>query len=383
MRRCSILLPLLLLLTGRATAQDIPLYSQKLTNFFIFNPAIAGHTFGSFTYSYRQNYANVQGTPQNHFLSAHTPFFGHRMGTGINLYQEDVNFIRNTYATVATAYHLHFNRFNILSMGVSGEYNVTRLSGTSNTVGFEPDPVLTQLQNGDPTYDFSFGAHYQNRYFKAGFAMNRLATAWLKKENASLANYYSGYAQGLIPLRGGLDILEPYVSVRQFSQTNRLVDMGLFYTYNNQITAGASLRSGKVLSGSVGYKVNKRFLIGYSRETIIGAYGGFLGAANEVTLRYDFNDESYQQRFRADYKSAMTYRRKTLSSPSTLSSGKSLSDRNKQKRLQPYSPNARYENNLKLSTVKKSGRGNPAFGTKKRKTKALRRKPANPVRRRR
>lgn len=383
MRRSTILFTgILLLVQARTMAQDIPLYSQKLTNFFIFNPAIAGHTHGSLTYSYRQNYANVQGTPQNHFLSIHTPFFGHRMGTGINLYQEDVNFIRNTYVTAATAYHLHFNRFNILSFGLSGEYNITRLNGNSNTLGFEPDPVLTQLQNPDPVYDFSFGTHYQNRYFKMGFAFNRLRSAWIKKESSNLANYYSGYAQGLLPIRGGLDILEPYVSIRQFSETNQLLDFGLFYTYNNQITAGASLRSGKVVSGSVGYRLNKRFLIGYSRETIMGNYGGFLGSANEITLRLDFNDESYQQRFRADYKNAMTYRRKTLSSPGTYSSRKSGGDRNKQSRLQSYSPNARYENNLKLSTTrKKSVKGKSSYGTKKRKAGAVRRKPVNPVRR--
>jgi type IX secretion system PorP/SprF family membrane protein len=339
----------------RATGQDIPLFSQKLTNSFIYNPALAGHTFGSITYAYRQNYSNVAGAPKNNFISMHAPFAKHKMGVGMNLFQEDVNFIRNTYASVAGAYHLHFNKYNILSVGVSGEYNVTRLNGTSNTISFEPDPVLNQLQSGDPTYDFSFGANYQTRYLKAGFALNRLSTSWIKKETSNLSNYFSGYVSGMIPVRGGDDMLEPYVAFRKFSETNNTYDLGLYYTYNNKIMAGAAVRRGNVVNGTLAFKFSKHLLVGYSREMITSSIGGFVGAANEITLRIDFNDETYKERFRADYKNAMSYRRKTLSTPVKISSQKiSGQARNKQKKLTPYSPDTRYQSVKKLSMNKKT-----------------------------
>lgn len=374
-----------------ALAQDIPLFSQKLTNSFIYNPALAGHTFGSITYSYRQNYSNVTGAPKANFLSFHSPFANHKAGAGINLYQEDVNFIRNTYASAAFAYHLHFNRYNILSFGVSGEYNITRLNGNSNTLSFETDPVLTQLQSGDPTYDFSFGVNYQTRFLKAGFALNRLSTAWIKPESSNLSNYYSGYAQGLIPLRGGEDLLEPYVAFRKFSETNDTYDLGLFYTYNNLITAGAALRRGNVINGTLAFKFAKRVLIGYSREMISSSIGGFVGAANEITLRLDFNDESYKERFRADYKNAMSYRTKSLSSPAKISAQKSRSKAG-QRKLAPYSPSTRYQNVKKLSMNKKSAAPAKKFKAssrkkfsppkrKKFKGSAFRKNKYNPVRR--
>jgi len=378
-----------------ALAQDIPLLSQKLTNSFIYNPSLAGHTFGSVTYAYRQNYSNVPGAPQNHFISMHTPFAKHKMGAGVNLFQEDVNFIRNTYASVAGAYHLHFNKYNILSVGVSGEYNVTKLNGNSNTISFEQDPVLVQLQSGSPTYDFSFGANYQTRYLKAGFALNRLSTSWIKKESSNLSNYFSGYVQGLIPVRGGDDLLEPYVAFRKFSESNDTYDVGLYYTYNNKIMTGVAMRKGQVFNGSLAFKFSKKVLIGYSREMITSNIGGFVGAANEITLRYDFNDESYKERFRADYKNAMTYRRKTLSAPTKMSTQKSNSKqaRNKQKKLAPYSPNTRYQNVKKLSMNKKSSSAglksrssNKKFSpAKKKKFKgsAFKKNKYNPVRKKR
>src|SRR3569832_811320 len=113
----ALALLIVIIFTGsNALGQDIPLFSQKLTNSFMFNPALAGNTYGSLTYSYKQNYSKVAGAPTNHFLSMHTPFGKHRFGVGANLYQEDVTFLRNTYASVAFAYHLRFSKFNILSM---------------------------------------------------------------------------------------------------------------------------------------------------------------------------------------------------------------------------------------------------------------------------
>jgi type IX secretion system PorP/SprF family membrane protein len=357
----------IVILLSTAQGQDIPLFSQKLTNSFIYNPALAGNTFGSVTYSYRQNYANVAGAPRNNFLSMHAPFANHKAGAGFNLFQEDVNFIRNTFASAAFAYHLRFDKFKVLSVGVGGEYNITRLNGTSNTENFRLDPVLAQLQNGDPTYDFSFGVNYQTRFLKAGFAMNRLSTAWINQETSNLSNYYSAYAQGLIPARGGQDMLEPYFALRKFSETNDTYDIGLFYTFDNKIIAGAAFRKGSVFNGTIAFRPTKKTLIGYSREMITSSIGGFVGAANEITLRFDFNDESYKERFRADYKNAMAYRRKTLTSPQRISAQNPRQLQKKQKKLAPYSPNSRYQNVQKLSMNRKASPPKKSFSAGKSK----------------
>jgi len=368
----TILLASAVLCTGIAVAQDIPLFSQKLTNSFVFNPALAGHTFGSITYSYKQNYSKVNGSPKNNFLSFHTPFANHRFGVGGNVYQEDVTFLRNTYASAAFAYHVHFTKFNILSMGVSGEYNSIGLNGSSNTITATDDTDYQRLAQGKlNNYDFSFGLHYQTRLLKVGLAANRLASTWLKGENSALSYYYSGFAQGMIPMRGGEDLLEPYVAYRKLSESNKTLDLGLFYTYNNLITLGASERSGKVISATLALHISKYLTFGYSREMIMGGVGGFVGAANEITIRYDFNNSTYKEHFKSDYKSSIAYRRKTLSSPSVKKGGRSPKQLHRaQKKLAPYSPNRRYQNikklgvkvpaNKKKSFSKKKGRKSPS-----------------------
>jgi type IX secretion system PorP/SprF family membrane protein len=361
-------------------AQDIPLYSQKLTNAFIYNPSLAGHSFGSVTYSFKQNYANVEGSPQNHFLSIHTPIANHRFGVGASIYQEDVTFLRSMYASAAFAYHLPINKLTTLSFGLSGEMNSFSQNGKLNFVEdpMKKDDALNNLQSGIKDYDFSFGMHFQNRYLKAGVATNRLATTWVKNSSeAILTNYYSSFVQGLIPVRAKQDMLEPYVAFRKLSESNNILDFGLYYTYDNKLTAGASMRSGSVLSGTLGFRLSKYIMLGYSREMITGNLGGFIGAANEFTIRFDFNDESYKERFSADYKSSVAYRRKTMSGPAGRTGGKTPKQLQKnQKKLAPFSPNARYQNTRKLS-IKSKSPSKKSFGKKRKpgnKRKAKRRR---------
>jgi type IX secretion system PorP/SprF family membrane protein len=364
--------------------QDIPLFSQKLTNSFIYNPSFAGLDFGSLTFSRRQNYSKVEGAPVNNFLSLHTPFSNYRFGVGINVFQEDVNILKNTYASLAFAYHIQFNKYSKLSFGVSGEYNTLRLNGADlNFTQTSQDIVLDNLKTGkNNSADFSFGASYANQYLKLGVALNRLGTAWLKPDSTKLlSNYYSGFAQGTIRLRGDQDMLEPYIAFRKFSETNNTWDAGVFYTYNNKIAAGAAARKGGVFNFTLAYHLSKYLMIGYSREMLTGGLGGFVGSSNEFTIRLDFNNQGAKVKFHDDYKSSLSYRRKTLttSAAKRTSGSKNPKQLHKaQKRIATYSPNRRYQNMSKLShgqkspkksynSGKKGGKRSPAKKPAKRK----------------
>lgn len=351
----------------RAVSQDIPLFSQKLTNSFIYNPSFAGLGFGSFTYSYRNNYSGVEGAPVNNFLSLHTPFANHRFGVGLNFYQEDVSALKNTYISGAFAYHIRFDKYSHLSFGISGEYNAIQVNGADlNFEQIRQDFVLDRLREGkNNSMDFSFGASYANQYLKAGFALNRLSTAWLKKEDTTrvLTSYQSGFLQGTIRLRGDQDMLEPYVAYRKYSASNNTIDAGIYYTYNNKISAGAAIRrftqsSTGAVNFTLGYHLSKNLMVGYSREMLTGGVNGFVGATNEFAIRLDFNNQVAKAKFRDDYKSSLSYRRKVLTTSAakrTTQGARNPKQLHKaQKKIAAYSPNRRYQNTAKLSHGKKA-----------------------------
>jgi type IX secretion system PorP/SprF family membrane protein len=354
MKRLYTIGTLLLFAAASGQAQDIPLFTQKLTNSFLYNPAVAGNGVGSLTYAYRQSYGGIPNAPRNNFISAHTPIASHKAGVGINFYQEDVNFMRNSYASAAFAYHLHFGHFSSLSMGISGEYNFMRVKNITNSDVSDPD--YQKLASGQlDDYDFSFGLVYQSKYFRAGISANRLATEWIKKKDATtLSSYYSGFLQGTIPLRDARDLLEPYIAYRKLSETNSSYDLGLYYTYNARLMAGASLRKGSVAGITAGLYITPKLMIGYTREMYFSNVQAQVGATNEFTLRLNFKEYDYRKSFSSNYKTALAYRRKSMNSYKGSRSPTQL--HRQQKRLATYSPNKRYQNVQKLSVTPASQR---------------------------
>lgn len=344
-----------LIAAGTSFGQDIPLFSQKLTNSFLYNPAMAGMSSGSLTLSHRTNYAGVQGAPVNNFLSFQTPISNGRFGFGVNALQDRVNILDNNFASAAFAYHLQLNSLNRLSMGVGAEYNMTKLNDLTLV---STDRTLQRIDTtGTSKADFSFGLVYETRLFRAGLAANRLSSGLFEnKGTQTLSNYYTAFVQGTLPMRGGADMIEPYINFRKFSASNTTLDLGVYYTYDSKLVAGVAVRNGSTYSGTVGFHFTKNIMAGYSREMNLGSVGGFIGSTNEITFRFDFSQKETPKKFNNDYRSSLSYRRKTLNTSGVKKTAgghtpKQLSKA--QKRVAAFSPNRRYQNVSKLSNGRK------------------------------
>lgn len=336
--------------TIRMHGQNLPLFSQKLTNSLIYNPSLAGNSHGSFTYAYRKNYANVKGAPQSNLLSIHTPFANHRFGIGANVFQENINFLKSTYSSLAFAYHIDLSGEATLSAGVSGEYRMVNINGTSNTLSDDPDLLSVPGKND---FDVSFGMTYQSRFIRVSLAANRLVTSWLSKESSS--GFFTGTVSGNITLNNGDHLIEPYVSFRKFSEITDMYDLGFYYTLRNRFILGGASRNrlgseagNMIVSATVGFRPSPKVLIGYSYETITGSFGGYTGSTNEITLRLDFGNKEVKQKFRREYTNAMGYRKKSLTRQAVGSTNPKQFHK-KQQKLKRYTPNMRYQSAKKIS----------------------------------
>jgi len=348
---------LLALLSAVVHGQDVPVYSQKLTNSFLYNPSVAGNTLGSATLSYRQQWSGVEGSPQTLFFSIHTPFAKHRFGTGFNVYQEKSGVNENLYASGAFAYHLRFTDNNMFSMGVSVEYLNSKINYSAVDVIDSDDDLLNGNQPNANGVDFSFGLNYSSKYFKVGASANRLGSlVGLSDSTSQFSQFYSAFVNFTLPLAGERDLLEPIVYLRKFANGTHQIDGGLYYTYNDVLTLGGSYRTGGAIGLTAAVRIKKNLLIGYSREMLSGDFSKSLGASNEFTLRLDFRDHNYytkKKNAREISSKALALRRKTLSSPSKGSSfSRSQKYKKKLKRNYIKSPNYRMESSKKLQTKK-------------------------------
>jgi type IX secretion system PorP/SprF family membrane protein len=342
----------------QAIGQDVPVYSQKLTNSFLYNPSVAGNTLGSATLSYRQQWTGATGAPQTSFFSLHTPFAKHRMGTGFNVYRETAGVNDNLYTSAAYAYHVRISDNNLFSMGVSGEFINSRINFAKIDAHDTDDALLSENQNSMSRVDFSFGMSYQSKYVRFGAAANRISSlVGIVDSSQQFPAFYSGFVNFTIPLVNDRDVLEPLVYLRNSSNGKYQVDAGLYYTLNNRITLGGAYRTGGATSVTGAFRLGKGIYVGYSREILSGKLGSSIGASNEFTLRFDFRDHRYfssVKNARSINTSALALRRKTLKSYPTRNSPNTYAKHNNKfiKKNYVHSPNYRIDSSKKLMTKK-------------------------------
>lgn len=371
MKRFLLLTSLVLLLNDILYSQDVPVYSQKLTNSFLYNPSVAGNTLGSATLSYRQQWGSVEGSPRTTFFSLHTPFGKHRFGTGFNVYQEKAGVNENIFASGAFAYHLRFTDNNMFSMGVSAEYVNTKINYTDIDVIDLDDDLLNGNQPSANNVDFSFGMSYTSKYVKLGASANRLGSlVGLNDSTSQFSQFYSSFVNFTFPLAGDRDLIEPIVYYRKFANGTNQIDAGLYYTYKEIVTLGGSYRTGGAVGLTAALRINKNILFGYSREVLSGDFSKSIGASNEFTLRLDFRDHNYytkKKNARQISTQALALRRKTLSTSSKGSPyNRSQKYKKTIKRNYIKSPNYRMEASKKLQTKKiTKSKGRPRYKSKR------------------
>jgi type IX secretion system PorP/SprF family membrane protein len=343
----------------RGVAQDVPLFTQKLTNSFLYNPSVAGNSIGSLTLSHRKYFSGALDAPSTNFFSAHMPFGKYNYGTGINFYQDKTGVTENLYASVAFAYHIKITDEKAFSMGLSGEFNNQRLKPAYYDALDQDDESLNQCGSVSGV-DFSFGMSFKSKYFTLGASANRLKGLTGIDTTRIFPAYYSGTARFMFPVAGERDVFEPMITFRGFLNGSNQIDAGLFYTYNDFLTLGGSYRTGG--SGTVnvtaGVKILKAVTIGYSRDLYMGDVSKGLGATNEFTLRFDYMNEAFYTKVknsRMINTRALSVRRKSLATFNHRGSSSSHSKHYKRniKRKSFMSPNYRMDASKKLQTMRR------------------------------
>ncbi len=291
------------LLAGQVShAQSyLPVFSQRLTVSPIYNPALTGQSGGSGYLVYRNNLTRVTGALSTAFAGGHIPFWEGRSGVGLNVFQDNFNLAKNLFITPSYAYHLKFNSTTSLSMGLAGEFSNMRFDPANVNFDYTGDQLAEQVF-ADPVnvLDFSVGINFSSRFFAAGGSANRMSNIFGIRENEDLANeFYMFYGNGFIPMRGGIDMIEPVVTVRYLpsNQDNFIpqLDVGAYYTYNNLFTAGVNYGLTNSDLGAYVEGTYQGFALGFAYSNVGKAISGRpLGSNFEVNLRFDFMQENYQ-----------------------------------------------------------------------------------------
>ena len=292
----KIVLFISILIIGSAfSAQQLSFNSQYMLNQYMINPAAAGqHLEAPISLSVRQQWAGIQGTPVNQFIS-----FNRRIGKaqnmafGTQLFNDVNGAFKNIGMQGTYAYHLKINENSKLSFGASAILSQTTVDGTNFIVNDYSDETLLGVKQKSFAPDASAGIFYFTQNIFIGASSNQLLQAkYSFGENLipnSQINHIFGSGGIKIKMAPGYKI-EPSFLIKTIGPAPTEIDLNARFFYRENIWLGFSYRNSGASIVMVGLE-RDRFVIGYSHDFTSSNIKNYSAGTNELYLQYSFKNK--------------------------------------------------------------------------------------------
>ena len=291
------LIVILVCLAALTKAQQLPMYSQYLTNDFILNPAIAGSkSYFPIQINSRTQWSGL-GTiaPKTNTLSYHMPVAHDAIGIGAIVMQDETGPYSQIGVTLSFAYHVQLDEDDVtrLSLGLSGLMTQHTLNQDDLTF-HNPDPEF-QGSYSKMVPDASFGAYLYSKNFSLSASAHQLFESTFKEsvqdifgDNSQVRHYFA-HASYRIDIHSDLAI-EPSLLVKSTEVSLTQLDLNARVIIDNNYWAGLSLRSSKSLVVLAGLNMGSLFL-SYSYDYGISSLSSVASGSHEISLGFNINDK--------------------------------------------------------------------------------------------
>jgi len=300
---------------------ELPIFNQRLTNTFIYNPSLAGYYGGNVSLIHKQSKIAEGANFNTDLMQVNTPIFNNNGGIGMKIYMDRFGLSETFSGSIGAAYHINSGSINRFSMGLSGDFYRTQLSGML-TDPVDPDDVSLGDFESKMYYDFSFGMNYRSKYVDIGGSINNIGSFLnLYDSTSALSKYFSIYTNFKFPIAKGRDVIEPLITYRHISTkveelTDGRIDVGVYYTYNDLISIGGSYGGEGRFAATAGFSFGN-FYVGYNFDDIGGENLLKYGSSSEFVLQYNFqkiiNSDKFRER-RASNPNIIPSKRKSFKS---------------------------------------------------------------------
>ena len=288
---------ILVCLAALTNAQQLPMYSQYLTNDFILNPAIAGtKPYFPIQINSRSQWSSL-GTiaPKTNTLSYHMPLAYDAVGIGAIVMQDETGPYSQIGVTLSFAYHIQLDEDDVtrLSLGLSGLMTQHTLN-QDDLIFHNPDPEF-QGSYSKMVPDASFGAYLYSKNFSLSASAHQLFESTFKEsvqdifgDNSQVRHYFA-HASYRIDIHSDLAI-EPSLLVKSTEVSPTQFDLNTRVIIDNNYWAGLSLRSSKSLVVLAGLNIGSLFL-SYSYDYGISSLSSVASGSHEISLGFNINDK--------------------------------------------------------------------------------------------
>lgn len=285
----------LLLCSGKVSAQQEPLYTQYMFNTVSVNPAYAGtrNAMNVLLLS-RMQWTGMAGAPRTYDFTMHTPLNNYKMGLGLSVVSDNHGPVNNYYINVNYAYRVQLSDELTLSMGIKGGIYNYYVNLSDLNVGGSGDNAF--MSNVEQRFQPNAGLGlymYTDKYY-VGASVPKLIQTELSGEQSSYSSL-SDLKQHFFIMGGYVFDLnknlkfKPSVLTKVVTGAPLSTDVTAQFLLKDTYWLGATYRVGDAVALIGNIKLNKQLMVGYSYDFTVSELNNYNNGSHEIIVSYDFD----------------------------------------------------------------------------------------------
>jgi type IX secretion system PorP/SprF family membrane protein len=287
-----------LFLSPKASAQQIPQFTQYMFNNYLSNPAVAGsYNYYQIRVNSRYQWIGMNDAPQTNSFSLFGPLSKKDMGWGGYIYQDVTGPTSRMGMMGSYSYNMAISDEYRISGGLSFGFMQYKVDGSKLTLGDNydgtTDDAIFKSAQAVFTPDASIGFYFWSSLYQVGLSAHQLFGQKLKLNNDPSPNnrlvqhiMLSGSARYILNRRYDIEpaLLIKYMfhSPMQFELTGKV-------TYKSQMWGGLSFRYNDAIAIMIGYNYKKKYVFGYSYDYSYTGIRQYQSGTHEIMLGYLFD----------------------------------------------------------------------------------------------
>lgn len=286
-----LLIIILVAVSEKFFAQQLPHFSNFMLNELYINPAVAGkYQYVDARAFYRYQWIGITDAPRTFNLTVHGPLAKQKMGLGLNVFTDIVGPTRREGANVNYAYHLLLSKEKEikLSMGLYAGFTRWGIDGHKLILHDAGDENLLVQYQTVFLPDFGTGLHLYSKKWYFGVAVPQLYQSKIKlypysTDKSKLVSHFF--------INGGYQIdinedfkVEPSFLVKYVYPVPVQVDLALRAIYKEQFWITGSFRTRDAWSLMAGVLYKNYLMIGYAYDFTTTSLRKYNSGTHEVVL---------------------------------------------------------------------------------------------------
>jgi type IX secretion system PorP/SprF family membrane protein len=295
MRFKSLIFFYLITIVTVAKSQQIFRLSQYMQHNFIFNPAAAGAAeYSSIGIAYKKMWSGIEGGPQTTILYGDRYLASKQIGIAGFLYNDVTGPTARSGGEIALSYALPFGEKKRLQFGLSGNVIQERID-KAEIEKYIPDDPLLSGPGSWVAFDAAAGVYWTSPTINLGFSVKQLIQSKLDLIKTATSQqgrlYRQYYLMGNYRWKTDEEnVIIPNFMFKFAENAPADFEVGAIIEHKSLIWLGFNAHYKQDFSAFAGYKINKKYSIGYAYDQYSTPLSIFDagGNAHEISLKYIF-----------------------------------------------------------------------------------------------